>query len=72
MLPNMFTNDFGKQVQRFATLIDAKSNQFEVLVEGIDGSVFFSKGWKSFLRSNQMKFMGSAWVLGFLLYLWIK
>ncbi|AES98289.1 transmembrane protein, putative [Medicago truncatula] len=47
MLPNMFMNDFGDQVQRFATLIDAKRNQFEVLVERIDGSVFFSKGWKS-------------------------
>jgi len=47
MLPNMFTNDFGDQVQQFATLIDAKSNQFEVLVERIDGSVLFSKGWKS-------------------------
>ena len=39
ILPNMFTNDFGDQVQRFATLIDAKSNQFEVLAERIDGSV---------------------------------
>jgi hypothetical protein len=47
MLPNMFANDFGDKVQRFATLIDAKSNQFEVLVERIYGSVFFSKGWKS-------------------------
>ena len=44
MLSNMFTNDFGDQVQRFATLIDAKSNQLEVLVERINGSVFFSKG----------------------------
>ena len=47
MLPNMFRSDFGDQVQQFATLIDAKSNQFKVLVERIDGSVFFSKGWKS-------------------------
>jgi len=47
MLPNMFTNDFGDQVQRFTTLIDAKSNQFEVLVERNDGSMLFSKGWKS-------------------------
>jgi hypothetical protein len=47
MLPNMFTNDIGGQVQRFATLIDAKSNQFEVLVERMNESVFFSKGWKA-------------------------
>lgn len=60
MLPNMFTNDFGDQVQRFATLIDAKSNQFEVLVERIDGSVFFSKGWKS-LRDFYGISLG-AWV----------
>jgi len=67
MLPNMFKNDFGDQVQRFATLIDAKSNQFEVLVERINGSAFFSKGWKS-LRD----FYGISWVLGFLSCLWIK
>jgi len=47
MLPNMFTNDFGDQVQRFATLIDAKSNQFDVLVEKMNEYVFFSKGWKA-------------------------
>ena len=39
MLPNMFMNDFGDQVQRFATLIDAKNHQF-VLVERIDGRIF--------------------------------
>jgi hypothetical protein len=33
-------NDFGDQVQRFATFIDAKNNQFEVLVERIDGRIF--------------------------------
>jgi len=47
MLPNMFTNDFGNQVQRFATLIDTKSNQFEVLAERMNDFVFFSKGWKA-------------------------
>ena len=47
MLCNMFKNDFGDQVQRFTTLIDTKSNQFEVLVERMNEFVFFSKGWKA-------------------------
>ncbi|AES97688.1 hypothetical protein MTR_5g058370 [Medicago truncatula] len=41
MLPNMFAKDFGDQITRFATLIDPKNNKFEVLVERVNGHVFF-------------------------------
>jgi len=67
MLPNMFTNDFGNQVQRFVTLINAKTNQFEVMVERIDGLCFSPRD-----GNPCVIFMVSAWVSGFLSYLWIK
>jgi len=40
--------DFGGQVNRFATLVDPKNNQFEVLVEKINRVVFFLKGVEGF------------------------
>jgi len=46
-LPSLFGADFGDQITRLATLIDAKENQFEVLVERINGAFFLSKGWKA-------------------------
>nr|ABD33280.1 hypothetical protein MtrDRAFT_AC158501g17v2 [Medicago truncatula] len=47
-LPTLFLiwTDFGGQVNRFATLVDPKNNQFDVLVEKINGVVLLSKGWK--------------------------
>jgi len=47
MLPNLFGVDFGDQITRFATLTDQKNNKFDVLVERINGNIFFSKGWKA-------------------------
>jgi len=44
MLPNMFAADFGDQITRFAALVDTKNNQFVVLVERINGAVFFYLG----------------------------
>jgi len=35
-LPNIFGADFGDEIGRFATLIDPKDNQFQVLVERIN------------------------------------
>jgi len=43
----MFGGDFGDQIGRFATLTDPKANQFEVLVERINGHFFLTKGWKA-------------------------
>jgi len=60
MLPTMFANDFGDKINRFVTLIDPKNNQFEVLVERINGSFFLSKGWKA-LRDFYGLGLG-AWV----------
>jgi len=41
MLPKMFGYDFGDQITRFATLTDPRNNNFEVLVERINGYLFF-------------------------------
>jgi hypothetical protein len=46
-LPGLFVADFVDQVTRFANLVDTKNNQIEVVVERINGAVFFSKGWKA-------------------------
>jgi hypothetical protein len=35
----MFSQDFGHDVRRFARLTDPLGNQFEVLVEKINGNV---------------------------------
>jgi len=43
----MFSGDFGDQIERFATLTDPKANQFEVLVERINGHFFLTKGRKA-------------------------
>jgi len=37
----MFGADFRDQLTLYATLIDLKDNQFEVLVERINGAVLF-------------------------------
>lgn len=47
MLPNMFAKDFGDQIRRFATLIDPKNNKFEVLLERVNGHVFFYQRMES-------------------------
>jgi len=39
-LPRMFGGDFGDRIGRFATLTDPKGNQFEVLVDSINGDFF--------------------------------
>lgn len=46
-LPRMFGSDFGDLIGRFATLTDPKGNQFEVLVDSINGDFFLTKGWKA-------------------------
>jgi len=44
----MFGGDFGDRIGHFATLTDLKGNQFEVLVDSINGGFFFlTKGWKA-------------------------
>jgi len=43
----MFGGDFGDRIGRFATLTDPKANQFEVLVDNINGDFFLTKGWKA-------------------------
>jgi hypothetical protein len=41
MLLKMFVADFGDQLVYYATLVDPNNNQFETLVERINGIVYF-------------------------------
>jgi hypothetical protein len=43
----MFSRDFGHDVRRIATLTDPLGNQFEVLVEKINGNVYLTWGWSA-------------------------
>ncbi|AET02588.1 hypothetical protein MTR_8g043700 [Medicago truncatula] len=44
MLRMMFSHDFGDQIQQYATLVDPKCNQFEVLVERNNQGIYLTKG----------------------------
>jgi len=46
-LPNLFGADFRDEITRYATLIDTRENHFEILLEKINGEIFFPKGWKA-------------------------
>jgi hypothetical protein len=41
----MFADDFGGEICRVATLMDSSENQFECLVEKINGNVYLTRGW---------------------------
>lgn len=47
MLPKMFVNDFGDQIGSYVTFIDTNYNQFEILVERVNGSVYLTTGFNS-------------------------
>ncbi|CAJ2657538.1 unnamed protein product [Trifolium pratense] len=57
----MFADDFGNEICRIATLVDAKDNHLEVLVDKIDDHVYFTRGWAS-VRSFYEICTG-AWVV---------
>jgi hypothetical protein len=44
-LPRMFVDDFGDEIGRLATLIDLGGNQFEILVDKVNDSIYLTKGW---------------------------
>jgi hypothetical protein len=44
-MPKLFTDDFGSEICRVANLIDSRENQFECLVEKVNNSVYFTRGW---------------------------
>jgi len=46
-LPKTFVADFGAQLGDFTTFIDPNNNMFEVLVERISGTVFFTTGFNA-------------------------
>ena len=43
----MFVTDFGDQIGSYVTLVDTNFNQFEVLVERINGSIFLTTGFNA-------------------------
>jgi len=45
MIPNSFGSDFGDEIDRYTVLVDKNNNEFEVRVERINGSIFFTRGW---------------------------
>ncbi|XP_045791434.1 uncharacterized protein LOC123886139 [Trifolium pratense] len=60
-LPRMFAEDFGEELCRVATLVDARDNQMEVLVDKIDEDVYFTRGWASV--KNFYNIRTGAWVV---------
>ncbi|AES82103.1 hypothetical protein MTR_7g108360 [Medicago truncatula] len=44
MLPMMFSHDFEDQIQQYATLVDPKNNQFEILVERNNQGIYLTMG----------------------------
>jgi len=45
MLPMMFAHDFGDQIGQYASMVDPKNNQFEVLVERNNLGIYLTRGW---------------------------
>jgi hypothetical protein len=60
MLLKIFAADFCENIRRVATLIDPLGNQFEVLVEKINGNVYLT--WGSFALKDFITFV---WVHGY-------
>lgn len=56
----MFSCDFGDQIQQYATLVDPKHNQFEVLVERNNQGIYLTKGWHAIRDFYKVQF--GAWV----------
>ncbi|MCI02353.1 replication protein A1-like protein [Trifolium medium] len=61
----MFSDDFGEEIGRVASLVDSKENQFECLVEKINGNVYFTLGWGALRDFYDIRF--GAWLM--LLYM---
>ncbi|PNX63724.1 hypothetical protein L195_g053647, partial [Trifolium pratense] len=60
-LPRMFAEDFGEELCRVVTLVDARDNHLEVLVDKIDEDVYFTRGWASVKNFYNIK--TGAWVV---------
>ncbi|WJX65470.1 linoleate 13S-lipoxygenase [Trifolium repens] len=61
MLPRMFVDDFGHQIPRYVYLIDAKQNQFEILVDKLHGDIYFTRGWTAIRNFYDIRI--GAWLL---------
>jgi len=61
MLPKMFVTDFGDHIGSYVTLFDTNFNQFEILVERINGSIFLTTGLNAIRDFYDIRMGG--WVL---------
>jgi hypothetical protein len=60
MLPMMFSDDFGNQLQQYATLVDQNNNQFEVLVERNNQGIYLTRGWHAIRDFYKLQL--GAWI----------
>ncbi|GAU42994.1 hypothetical protein TSUD_188680 [Trifolium subterraneum] len=61
MLPKMFYDDFDDVVTRVATLVDTNENQFEVLVDKVNDSMYFTRGFAALRDFYDLRISG--WLL---------
>lgn len=45
MIPHSFGSDFGDQINRYVVLVDKNHNEFDVRIERINRTIFFTRGW---------------------------
>jgi len=61
MLPGHFVTSFGEQIGHSASMVDPKNNQFDVLVENINGNVYLTTGFNVIRDLYDVRFGG--WVI---------
>jgi hypothetical protein len=59
-LPRVFSDDFGDEIGRLAILVDLEGNQFEVLVDKVNDSVYLTRGWAALQDFYNIRI--GAWV----------
>jgi len=61
MLPKMFVTDFGDQIGSYVTFVDTNYNEFEILVERINGALYLTTGFNAIRDFYDIRMGG--WVL---------
>lgn len=60
MIPHSFGSDFGDQINRYVVLVDKNHNEFDVRIERINRTIFFTRGWAVLRDFYEITF--GAWV----------
>jgi len=60
MLRKTFVADFGDKLGYYATLVDPSNNQFETLVERMNGIVYLTTVFKAIRDFNDVRQGGSV------------